>query len=428
MGEQRADRFIRLSITQLGFMRVLIITSNPPFPPQQGGALRVYGIIRGLFQQQHRVTLACFVDVETPESYTPLSAICEEIITVPMPARSKLDRIRDLAFSRQPDIAGRLNSVAMRKRLRELVEQHEFDLIQFEGIEMVIYLPFIHALKQQGLTRAALIYDSFNAEAQLQRLIAKVEEHRLKRLPMAVYSHIQARRIARFEAYICALADAVIAVSDEDADALRAWRPDRKIYIVPNGIHTDEYIKHPQKLNLGDQVLVFTGKMDYRPNVDAMLWFTSDIFPALQAHLPDLRLVIVGQKPHRSLDGLRDHPNISITGWVEAVQPYLHAASVYIAPLRMGSGTRLKILEAMASGCAVVATPIAASGLNMQVRQALRLAEDAPAQIEAILRLLNNADECAFLGNLAQEHVRTGYDWDVIIPYLLDIYKDIGVG
>jgi len=82
----------------------------------------------------------------------------------------------------------------------------------------------------------------------------------------------------------------------------------------------------------------------------------------------------------------------------------------------------------MASGCAVVATPIAASGLNMQVRQALRLAEEAPAQIESILRLLNNADERAFLGNLAQERVRTGYDWDVIIPYLLDIYKDIGVG
>jgi glycosyltransferase involved in cell wall biosynthesis len=409
-------------------MHALILTSNPPYPPQQGGALRVYGIVRGLHKQGHRVTLACFIDAETPESYAPLRALCDELITVPAPRRTKQERVRDLALTNRPDIAERLSSDAMREKLRDLITRTEFDVIQFEGIEMVIYLPFVHTLKQHGFTHAALIYDSFNAESQLQRLIARVESQTFRRLPMAVYSHIQAARIARFEAHICQLANAVIAVSDEDAAILRTWRRDNHVYVVPNGIHTEDYIQHPQKLALGEHVLVFTGKMDYRPNVDAMLWFAADIFPAIAAAVPDVRLVIVGQKPHPSLESLRARPNISITGWVQAVQPYLHAASVYIAPLRMGSGTRLKILEAMASGCAVVATHTAASGLSASVRDAMILADTDSATIDAIVRLLHHPAERAQLGVMAQQRVREGYDWDILIPCLLGIYKDIGLG
>src|SRR5690606_23656791 len=115
--------------------------------------------------------------------------------------------------------------------------------------------------------------------------------------------------------------------------------------------------------DLGPCALIFTGKMDYRPNVDAMLWFASDILPQVRSIMPDVRLYVVGQKPHPRLEVLRDHDHIVLTGWVPEVTPYLHAAAVYIAPLRMGSGTRLKILEAMAAGCAIVATTLAAAGL-----------------------------------------------------------------
>src|SRR5690606_14010977 len=121
--------------------------------------------------------------------------------------------------------------------------------------------------------------------------------------------------------------------------------------------------------------LVFTGKMDYRPNIDAMRWFSETILPLVQEAVPDVHLYIVGQKPHKSLESLRDAPHIDLTGWVPNVQPFLQAADVYIAPLRMGSGTRLKLLEAMAAGCAVVATTVAASGLDNTVKRSLILAD-----------------------------------------------------
>lgn len=409
-------------------MRVLIVTSSPPYPAQQGGALRVSGIIHGLHQHGHEVTLLCFVEEVNPAKYAPLKAITHRIETIPMPARSKSDRLRDLAFSTRPDIAGRLDSPKMRERLRNLIQDQDFDVIQFEGIEMAIYLPFVRELKDQKLTRAALIYDSFNAEAALQRLIAAVEKRDVKRLPMAVYSQIQAVRIGRFEHLICQCADAIIAVSAEDAAAMGECVGSKPIHILASGINTREYAEHPQKLDLGDKVLVFTGKMDYRPNVDAMLWFTNDVLPRVQSRHPDVKLYIVGQKPHAQLDVLRTKSNIEITGWVPYVQPYLHAASIYVAPLRMGSGTRLKLLEAMASRCAIVATTIAASGLSNRVRQTLCLADDAEAQAADIARLLESADERRQMGAALQQLAEQEYDWRALTPVLVSIYREIGLG
>lgn len=428
MGADSADRFIGLSQGCFLIMRVLIITSTPPYPAQQGGALRVSGIVHGLHQHGHEVTLLCFVEEANPAKYAPLKAITQRIETVPMPARSKTDRLRDLAFSTRPDIAGRLDSLDMRECLRRLIAEQDFDIIQFEGIEMAIYLPFVRELKDQKLTRAALIYDSFNAEAALQRIIAAVEKRDIKRLPMAIYSQIQAGRIGRFERQICQSADAVIAVSTEDATAMGECAAGKPIHILASGIDTSEYATHPQKLDLGEQVLVFTGKMDYRPNVDAMLWFTGEVLPRVQARHPDVKLYIVGQKPHTLLDVLRTKPNIEITGWVPHVQPYLHAASIYVAPLRMGSGTRLKLLEAMASRCAIVATNIAATGLSDRVRAALCLADDAEAQAAAIARLLTNADERDQMGTQLQRLAEQEYDWRALTPALINIYREIGLG
>ncbi|MDX2160680.1 MAG: glycosyltransferase [bacterium] len=409
-------------------MRVLILTSTPPYPAHQGGALRVNGIVRGLHQHGHDVTLLCFVEDDNPARYAPLYAYCSRIETEPMPIRSRAQRLGQLAFSPHPDIAGRLDSATMRDHLARIVREDDFDLIQFEGLEMAIYLPFAAELKRQGHTRARLIYDSFNAEAALQRLIASVERQQPRRLPMAAYSHIQAVRIDRFERDICQQADAVIAVSHEDADLLRPNRADHCIHVLPSGIDADAYAQHPQKLDLGKHVLVFTGKMDYRPNVDAMLWFANGILPLIREHHPDTRLFIVGQKPHSSLDSLRAKPGIEITGWVPDVPPYLHAASVYVAPLRMGSGTRLKLLEAMASGCAVAATNTAASGLNDQVRETLCIADDEQAMAHAVLTLLDHPAARQTMGARLRDLVRHAYDWQALTPALLAIYREIGLG
>ena len=300
-----------------------MLTASLPYPPHQGGAIRGYGILKGLHAAGHSVTLLSFHDpdqgIQVDE--TPLVNFCEQIITVSLPVRSTRDRLQDLLLTSQADIARRLESDAMHTQLKQLLQDNTFDLIQFEGIEITNYL----FAAQQLRPEIATIYDSFNAEAALQKVIAQVDRGEIRKLPRATYSYIQSQRIEAFERAICETATAVIAVSQEDADLLNEFRAQNDVYVVPSGIFTDEYVHPDHSADLLPNSLVFTGKMDYRPNVDAMLWFCEHVLPGVRANV-EANVYIVGQKPHPQLDALRMNPHIHITGWVAEIQPYLHAA------------------------------------------------------------------------------------------------------
>ncbi|MBZ0292586.1 MAG: glycosyltransferase [Anaerolineae bacterium] len=405
-------------------MHILVLTPTLPYPLHQGGAIRNYGILHGLHAAGHEITLLSFEDQRTNISETPLAHLCAQVYTVPVPTRTARHRIRDLFLSPQPDLVRRLRSKQFIQMLCSVLESQSFNLVQFEGLEMTRYIPIVR--QYQPLAR--LCYDAHNAEYALQEVIAQVDQQSARRWLAAVYSRIQARRIKRFEHYICQQVDLVVAVSDEDAQALKDFRPDNAVTVVPNGIFVQDYAQSTEALDLGEKALVFTGKMDYRPNVDAMLWFTEDILPCVQVQQSQTVLYIVGQKPHARLEALRSHPAIVVTGRVEDVKPYLYSAAVYVAPLRMGSGTRLKILEAMAAGCAVVATDLAAAGLPSEVRQNL-ITADTPEDISAsIIRLLENPQERLLMGKQAQLSVQQHYDWSALLPHLLTAYKEIELG
>ncbi len=398
-------------------MNILIVTTQLPYPPESGGTIRVHGLVEGIKQAGHNATLLCFHDKE-------VSDLDFRVETVLPPIRTRTDRLYDLMVTRQPDIARRLFSETFAARLRALLTEERFDLVQFEGIESVCYLP----IAKQAAPDSKMVFDTFNAEFALQRNIYEIDSKKVNRWPAAMYSYLQIGRIKRYERKMCQLADGVIAVSGEDAAVLKQFRSDQHIHIVPNGIWVDRYKIRADNINLPEHTLVFTGKMDYRPNVDAMIWFTSEIFPDIQQCIPDVQLYIVGQHPHARLQPLSDNPKITLTGRVDSVVPYLHAAAVYVAPLRMGSGTRLKLLEAMATGCAIVATSTASTGLHPEVRRVMKI-KDQPNEIaKTINHLLQHPSNHADLSQSAQTQVRKYYDWSTLIPRLLSAYEEIGLG
>jgi glycosyltransferase involved in cell wall biosynthesis len=401
-----------------------MLTPSLPYPLHQGGAIRNFGILHGLHDAGHEVTLLSFHDETTVIETTPLPDLCAAVYTVPPPLRTRLARLRDLFLSRRADLARRLYSTEFDDCLRSVLLGAPFDLVQIEGLEMAAYLNTIRQMQPS----AKLCYDAHNAEHVLQQAIFEIDRREIRRWPAAGYSLIQTGRIARFEAEICGQVDTVVAVSDEDAHALQKFRQDDRVVVVPNGVFADSYGAAREQLDLGENVLVFTGKMDYRPNIDAMGWFTAAVLPEIQKEVPDARLYIVGQKPHARVETLRDKKNVAITGWVNDVRPYLSAADVFVAPLRMGSGTRLKILEAMAAGCAVVSTQHAASGLGAEARSAMVVTDGETEMARAIVSLLRSSRDRQSLGGAAQDFVRQHYDWSVLIPKLLDVYREIGLG
>ena len=402
-------------------MKILLLTPDLPYPPESGVALRSYGILHGLREAGHEVALLSFASSEPQAPSNPLYELCATVQVVPLPNHSRRKRLLKMLTSGEADMQHRLASATFESALMALLESESFDLIQFFGIEFGRWLPLMQA---HGMG-AKLVYDAQNAEADLQRAISLIDRRQPRRWQSALYSSLQARRLLRFESEICRAVDLVVAVSDADKHLL-LQHAGACIHVVPNGISADDYRPPDSQLRERWQ-LVFSGKMDYRPNVDAMEWFCTEVLPRIRKRLPQTRLCIVGRNPHPRILALADDKT-QVTGWVESVQPYLHAAALYIVPLRMGSGTRLKILQALASGCTVVSTSIGAAGLHDEALATLQLADTAEDFAEAVVALLQDDAARVETSRCAQESVRKHYDWSALLPRLLDAFRSIGLG
>ena len=234
---------------------------------------------------------------------------------------------------------------------------------------------------------------------------------------------MQARRLARLESSVVGAVDHVLACSEEDAARLAVLGRATPLTVIPNAISVTHYDAAQPPAGLPHPALVFTGKMDYRPNVDAVLWFAAEVLPRVREAAPGAHFAVVGQKPHPRLDALRGRPGVLITGQVPEIQPYLSAADVYVAPLRMGSGTRLKLLEAMAMGRAIVSTRLGAEGLGAEAGEHLLLADEPGEFAGAVLSLLGDEARRRRLGEAARQFVRERYDWGAIIPRLEAVYE-----
>jgi glycosyltransferase involved in cell wall biosynthesis len=405
-------------------MRLLFLTGQVPYPPHAGGALRTYGLLDGLHQAGFTIDLLTFIEPgQSDPASTPLATLCGEMVALPAPRRSLADRLRDLMLTPYADMARRFYSPQFEAALKNQLMRVDYDLVQIESLEMAAYLPTIRAVRPA----VRVIYDSFNAEFDLQRLMYEIDRRVPARLPGAAYSLIQWQRLTRFERKVCQQVDRVIAVSDADAEAFGRLAPGVQVAIVPNAIYVEEYSRATQQLDLGSAALLFTGTMNYRPNVDAVMWFTNHVLGEIRHAVPEARLFVVGNKPHNRLDGVRQRPDVEVTGFVQDVLPFLQSAAVYVAPLRMGSGTRLKLLQAMAAGCAIVSTRIGAQGLKVTSWREAILADDATSFAQGTIALLRDLTYRRRLGQAARELACREYDWSVIWPRLLKVYAGLGL-
>ncbi|MAT96334.1 MAG: hypothetical protein CL608_04255 [Anaerolineaceae bacterium] len=402
-------------------MKVLLLTPQLPYPPHQGTSLRNFYIIRGL-AQACEVSLLSFLEPGqsvADEQIAPLAELCHTIETVPVPQRTTGKRLYQLLATRRPDMAHRLFSPAFNVRLLHMLQTGNYDIVQIEGIELARYLPVI----RHGSPRSKIVFDDHNAETELQRRNFLTDLRQPRRWVAAAYSAEQVRRLRRFERWICRQADWVTAVSHPDKTHLeKLTNGQTPITVIPNSLDVQQFQLEETEAVPND--IVFSGKMDYRPNVDAVLWFVDEVWPHIWRERPSTTFTIVGQKPHARLDRLRHEPGITLTGWVERVAPYLAGAKVFVLPFRVGSGTRLKLIEAMAAGKALVSTAVGAEGFPVEHNRELLLVDDGVEMATAVLHLLNHPEARKRLGQAAQQFAQQ-YDWRVVVPKFLEIYGQL---
>jgi len=396
-------------------MKILFLTPELPYPPDRGASIRSFNLIKNL-APRHEIHLLSFSSKESDLAEAgPLLDLCSQIETLPTPHRSTPQRLLSTLLSPRPDMALRLPSSEFESKLKAFLQKENFDLVQMEAIEMARYIPTV--IESHRPPR--LIFDDINAEYLLQKRAFETDLRHLRWLG-AVYSLVQWRKLRRYEAWACRRVDQVVAVSEVDKGALRRLVPGLPVSVVPNGVDPRYYQPGEGE---SDGSLVFTGKMDFRPNVDGVLWFFERVWPLVKGRLPQVRLLVVGRNPSPRLSPLLQDPQVIVTGFVPDVRPYIARANIYLVPLRMGGGTRLKVLEAMAMGKAIVSTSLGCEGIKT-TGQELVIADNESDFAQRVIDLWGDEKRRKGLG-VAARRLAQKYDWKVITPLLEEVYEEV---
>jgi glycosyltransferase involved in cell wall biosynthesis len=425
--------------------RLLFLTPQVPYPPHQGTTIRNYNLLANL-AGEYEIHLLCFQNsTDDPPGNSPLPHFCSVIEAAPLPApRSMLNRAVKTLASRSPDMGLRLASETFQARLGMLLERYRYDVVQIEGIEMAPYGLWLlqhplwrNARQKEDLPsipigRPRLVFDDHNAEYILQQRAWEADRLKPGRWHAAAYSLVQWDKLKRYERQICQRADRVIAVSEADREALLRLDPRLQITVIPNGVDLDYYAAYsrpsdPQAPDYGPNALVFTGKMDFRPNVDAVAWFAQEILPLVRREIADATFVIVGKEPHVRVQELARLPGVTVTGFVPDIRAHIAAAAVYVVPLRMGGGTRLKVLEAMAMRSAMVSTRLGCEGFPLTDGEETLFADDAETFARSAIALLQDPARREHLGEAGRRFVEAHYGWPAIVPRLKVVYRELGV-
>ena len=398
-------------------MKLLLVTPQSPFPPRQGTTLRNYYLLRHFAANCELHLFTCLSPHDSHRPAPELSRMCARLEAFRQPHRPLKRRLRDSLLASKPDMALRLAHKQAHAKLQQMLAEENYDLVQIEGIEMA---PYGFQILQSPNRAPPVVFDNHNAEFLLQKRAALMDAGNLKRWHAAGYSFLQWQKLYRYEQAFCRAAAGIVAVSEPDRKALASLAPGKPVVKVPNGVEISRYLPQPLPRE-SPPALVFTGKMDYRPNVDAMLWFGQKVLPRIR-RATAARLLIAGMSPHPALDKLRALPDVEITGAVDDIVPYIHRAAIYLAPMRVGGGTRFKVLEAMACARPVVSTSLGVEGIPVRNGEHLLIADQPRDFADAVLSLLR--DQAAggrrsrALGAAARAFVENHFSWDAILPQL----------
>ena len=400
--------------------KILFLTPDLPYPPHQGAAIRSFNLIKNLAARYEIHLLSFIQGRNTLNRTSPLSGYCASIATIPAANRSTKTRALSALFSPKPDMALRLPSAQFTNQLRILLRRERFDFVQVEAIEMAQYGL---AIKEMSLPSPPLvIFDDINAEYMLQRRAFETDVKHPSLWLGAFYSLLQWQKLRRYETEACRRMDRVVVVSQADRIALQRLLPSVESAVVPNGVDTSYYLPaHMEKES--DTSLVFTGKMDFRPNVDAVLWFGQKVWPLIQQDVPKARFNVVGRDPHPRLRSLRALPGITVTGYVEDIRPHIAEAGVYVVPLRVGGGTRLKVLEAMSMSKAIVSTSLGCEGIDVMPGLDLLIADEPRSFAKKAVSLMQDRERRVELGLAARRLAEARYDWQHITSLMEQVYE-----
>lgn len=380
---------------------LLLLIHRIPYPPNKGDKIRSYNLLKHL-ARDYRVHLATFVDDADDWQHVPtVEAMCASSHFAAL--NPTLARVRSLgALLKNRSLSlDYYQDAGLQRWVDQTVAAH--------AVKRVLVFSSAMAQYADRYPDARRVIDFCDVDSDKWRQYADK-----KSWPMSwLYRH-EARQLLRYERQVASQYDASLFVSSPEADLFRQLAPEsvQRIGHFSNGVDTDYFSPEHALANPyapGERALVFTGAMDYWPNVDAVQWFCDAVFPLLRRQDPDLRFYIVGSRPAPQVQALAQVAGVTVTGTVPDVRPYIRHARVAVAPLRIARGIQNKVLEAMAMATPVVVSPQALEGIAAEPGRELLLAADAQDFADAVARLLARGDDT--MGLAARARVEHHYSW-----------------
>jgi glycosyltransferase involved in cell wall biosynthesis len=388
-------------------MHILWLKTELLHPVDKGGRIRTYQMLRSLVRD-HRVTYLTLDDGNAaPDAMARAREYSTEVVRVPFgitprgTAKFYGELLRNVA-SPLPYSLARYQVAEFRRQAERLAARPDVDVVVCDFLTPAVNLP-------TALPKPVVLFQH-NVEAEIWRRHAEVATNAVSK----AYFREQWRRTVAFERDACRRFDHVVAVSENDREHFAREYGVSDASAVATGVDT-AFFRRTGRETRRPLNMVFTGAMDWMPNEDGIHFFAERVLPLVRQRVPEATLTVVGRNANARLHALATPASgIEITGSVPDVRPYVERADLFVVPLRIGGGTRLKIYEAMAMECPVVSTTIGAEGLPVRDGEHLVLADDAEAFADACVRLLLDREAAVALGRRSAEYVREHFSWDTV--------------
>jgi len=397
-------------------LKVLFITPFVPYPPEDGGRIRIYNLIKQL-RIRHEVDVLSLANPGA-ESDSAAEKLRKEGIGIEL-IRHRRSRIQSLPiaiFKGKSLYQTLFESVEFGYALAQRLQDKKYDIVQYEYAYMGYYC--VSKL-------APSVLDEHNIEFRLNETLAHVQKG-IRGILYRVYSWREKylRRIEELNS--CRKFDNVLVVSKADQGYLLREAPELKTTVIPNGVDLNYFSSSGFENNPACSG-VFIGKMDYLPNIDAVEWFCRDVLKLIRKEVPKFTFNIVGSNPTPAVLAMRKLPGVKVLGRVCDTRPHLLANAVVVIPLRAGSGTRLKILEALSMGCAVVSSSIGCEGIEVVDGEHLYVADDSNTLADRVVNILKNNNVRRRLGLEGRRLVEAKYGWPAIAASLDQLYQKLNI-
>jgi len=396
-------------------VRILMISAGCPLPADNGAKRRILASAVCLSQRHHVTLISLREDGSGSELDSDGNDVPWRQVIVDMPTRGRLITALKAFLSTKSYAQVKYWNKNFQSMLVNLTAAQQFDAIWVHQLCMARYVEHI-LLRYGGGRRQNLpliVLDQHNVDELYFKsfLIAKAN------IAWKLYAFLEVLKAIRLQKKWYPLFDVILCVAPEDLRTTANYvSGNTEIWCTPNGVDLD-YFKPCEQAHFSEiqPVLVFGGSLDVTMNQDAVIWFSTKILPLIERHLPEIQFLIVGRQPPPEIQRLSKSERIMVTGTVADVRNYYRQAAVFVVPLRIGGGTKLKVLEAMAMALPVVTTTVGAQGLNVESGRHLFVADNPDDFAGRVLELLKDRKKAAQIGAAARRFVEQKYGWEAII-------------